>query len=304
MVLAPHDADLRQAAFDFLENAVRREGEALSWSTLNGRFYFRGELVKLVAPSRGIHKPRQLDAAPLTIVTSPPKPGQPAPYEDGLSAEGLLEYHYQGNDPDRYDNEWLRTARRLQLPLIYLYGVAKGLYVPSWPVQVVHDDRDQRIFLIGDAVEPSLVGAVDRVAEPTRRYGTRTVESRLHQAAFRQRVLRAYAESCAICRLRRTELLEAAHILPDRHARGVPSVPNGLALCRLHHAAFDQFLIGIRPDYVIDVRLDVLEEHDGPMLEHGLKSIHGQRIFVPRRKADHPNPGYLEERYERFLEAY
>ncbi len=37
----------------------------------------------------------------------------------------------------------------------------------------------------------------------------------MHQQEFRQRVLRAYRERCAICRLRHEELLDAAHILPD-----------------------------------------------------------------------------------------
>jgi hypothetical protein len=36
------------------------------------------------------------------------------------------------------------------------------------------------------------------------------------------------------------ELLDAAHILPDGHPKGEPVVPNGLALCKLHHAAFDR----------------------------------------------------------------
>src|SRR5919197_4456221 len=48
-------------------------------------------------------------------------------------------------------------------------------------------------------------------------------------------VLRAYRERCAICRLRREELLDTAHILADGHPRGAPIVPNGLALCTLHH---------------------------------------------------------------------
>jgi Transglycosylase associated protein/HNH endonuclease len=40
-------------------------------------------------------------------------------------------------------------------------------------------------------------------------------------------------------------------------------VPNGLSLCKLHHAAFDRHFLGLRPDYVIEVRRDILKEHDG-----------------------------------------
>ena len=71
-------------------------------------------------------------------------------------------------------------------------------------------------------------------------YITTLVQRRLHQQAFRERVLLAYREACSICRLRHRELLDAAHILPDRHPLGEPLVSNGLALCTLHHAAFDR----------------------------------------------------------------
>jgi putative restriction endonuclease len=75
-------------------------------------------------------------------------------------------------------------------------------------------------------------------------------------------VLRAYQQCCAICRLRHDELLEAAHILPDGHPLGEPVIPNGLALCKLHHAAFDAYIIGVTPDLEATVRLDVLQEID------------------------------------------
>ena len=87
----------------------------------------------------------------------------------------------------------------------------------------------------------------------------------MHQQEVRQRVLRAYREQCAICRLRHEELLDAAHILPDGHPRGEPFVPNGLALCKLHHAGFDRHVLGVRPDLTVELRPDVLHKPDGPM---------------------------------------
>ena len=76
----------------------------------------------------------------------------------------------------------------------------------------------------------------------------------MHQQSFRIRVIEAYRQCCAICRLKHQELLDAAHILPDKHPRGEPWVSNGLALCKLHHAAFDRHFLGITPDYIIQVR--------------------------------------------------
>jgi predicted restriction endonuclease len=59
------------------------------------------------------------------------------------------------------------------------------------------------------------LAVAEDVAEPRRAYVTATFPRRLHQVAFRERVLRAYAERCALCRLRHQELLDAAHITPD-----------------------------------------------------------------------------------------
>jgi putative restriction endonuclease len=97
--------------------------------------------------------------------------------------------------------------------------------------------------------------------------------------------------------------LDAAHIVADSEDEGDPVVSNGLALCKLHHAAFDSFFLAVRPDYTIEVRRSILEESDGPMLLHGLKQMHGQPIQLPRSGADRPDRERLEQRYQRFLRA-
>jgi putative restriction endonuclease len=84
--------------------------------------------------------------------------------------------------------------------------------------------------------------------------------------------------------------------LPD----GVPTVPNGLSLCKLHHAAYDAQIVGISPDYVVQVREDIRREKDGPVLEHGLKGMHGGRLFLPRGEKLWPDREKLEIRFERF----
>jgi putative restriction endonuclease len=137
-----------------------------------------------------------------------------------------------------------------------------------------------------------------------RRYITRTSVQRLHQSDFRARVLRAYRSCCAVCRLRHEELLDAAHILRDGHPKGEPWVSNGLALCKIHHAAFDTEIMGIRPDLVIEIRADVLREKDGPMLRHGLQELHGRTLVqVPRSPELRPREEFLLERYEAFRSA-
>lgn len=80
-------------------------------------------------------------------------------------------------------------------------------------------------------------------------------------------------------------------------------MPNGLALCALHHLAFDRHILGIRPDLAVELSLDLLRESDGPMLQHGLLGFNGPRIAVPRASSLRPNPAFLAERYEIFRPA-
>jgi putative restriction endonuclease len=240
---------------------------------------------------------------PLTITTAPVIEGRERPYDDDIGPDNLLSYRYRGNNPQHRDNVGLRLAMRRQAPLIYMFGIVPGRYMPTYPVYIVGDDPatltftvavDDRVVAIG---EGRLRESAD---EARRRYITAVTQKRLHQEGFRTRVLLAYREHCAICRLRHVELLQAAHILPDTHPQGLPIVPNGLALCTLHHAAFDAHVIGIRPDYVVQVRRDVLEEEDGPMLEHGLQGFHGTSLYLPRSSDLRPNPEFLAERFKAF----
>lgn len=194
-------------------------------------------------------------------------------------------------------------------PLVYFHRVVEEKYLAVWPVFIVGDDPAKLTFKVevddaGYAKYPSVGDAVSVPAEEARRsYITATVRQRVHQRSFRERVLNAYREQCALCRLKHEELLDAAHIIPDTEPEGEPVVSNGIALCKLHHAAFDRQFLAVRPDYVIEIRPDILEESDGPMLLHGLKEMHQRKLILPTAKEHHPNPAFLEMRYQRFLVA-
>jgi putative restriction endonuclease len=136
-----------------------------------------------------------------------------------------------------------------------------------------------------------------------RNYMTAVVRVRLHQRAFRERVLEAYRRQCAFCRLRHEELLDAAHIIPDTEPAGDPLVRNGLSLCTLHHAAFDRYFIGVRPDFKLEVREDIRREKDGPTLVHAIQALHGAAIVLPKRAELQPAQDLLEIRYQRFRHA-
>jgi putative restriction endonuclease len=300
------DRQVRLAAFGFLDEQRRLRGDVLPQSVLLEGFVFRDRRVPLLSP-QGIFKPAILPLYPLSFRTAPPSLRHEAPYADDLGDDGLIQYRYRGTDAQHRDNLGLRLAMRDGTPLIYLYGTVPGHYFPVWPVFIVGDDPQSLTFTVAvderSVIKDRVWAVAEAASEDKRRYITREMQQRLHQRSFRERVLSAYLDRCAICRLRHPELLEASHILPDGHPEGRPVIPNGLSLCKLHHAAFDQNIVGIRPDYTLEVRRDVMDEHDGPMLRYGLQAIDGQVLHVPKPEVFRPNRDYLDFRYGMFRKA-
>jgi putative restriction endonuclease len=303
MYEAAIETDIRRRAFDFLQAATERYGEVLGWDLLTRGFDYKGETVPLLG-AKGIWKPRVFHSVPLSITTAPPSPNRQAPYADGLDEGGRLAYKYRGTDPNHRDNVDLRSALLHSIPLIYFFGIEKGEYLPTWPVYIVADDPTSLTFSVS-IDDHAIVGTTSMqqasaVNEARRQYVTTITVRRLHQQKFRSRVLRAYRDCCAVCRLRHSELLDAAHILPDGDPRGEPIVPNGLALCKIHHAAFDRHILGIRPDMRVEIREDILREVDGPMLKYGLQAMDGKEILLPRNLALRPRAEFVQSRYEQF----
>ncbi|MFH1207997.1 MAG: HNH endonuclease [Candidatus Omnitrophota bacterium] len=298
------DAKVRLRVFEWLKEQTLIYGEVLPWKLLNEGVPYQNKKIRLLGP-QGIFKPEILPELPLTIRTA-----LESPYDDKHDPSGYLLYRYMGTNPNHWQNAALREAMIRKVPLVYLYCVEEGKYFPVWPVTVEGDDPSKLTFKV--LVDEEKVARIAQmrvngyqVSEPgeedaKRRYMTAQMKYRLHQQKFRVQVLRAYREQCAMCRLRHPELLEAIHIIPDSEPKGDPVVPNGISLCNLHHTAFDRFVLGIRPDYVIKVRKDVLEEEDGPILLHGLQALNDQRLILPRSHKDHPDPDRLEIRYGKF----
>lgn len=296
-----NDANLRQATFNWLKQEASLHEDVLPRNSLANGFDCSGQRISLVGP-QGLFKPAIVQA-PLSITTSPK-----GPYGDHFGPDGILRYSHRGNNPEHPDNRGLRFAMLNNLPLVYFHGIIPGLYMALWPVYVVGDNPESVTFTaaLDDMVSSRdlevFADSGEEQVQLRRQYVTTQARHRLHQRAFRERVLQAYRNQCALCRRRHVELLDAAHIIPDAEELGEPAVPNGISLCRLHHAAFDRFFLTIRPDFIIEVRADILREEDGPTLRHAIQGIHGQHIVLPARKALYPAASHLGQRYARFAE--
>jgi len=299
------DEQMRLAAFKWLQEQILIYGDDLPRIILEKGYEFQGERITLIGPS-GIWKPKQF-TLPISITTV-----FGSHYRDSFSQANFL-YHYRGEDPNHRDNRGLREAMRHQVPLIYFFSIAKGKYLPIWPAYVTEDDPQLLTFTIAvddkalvsnrrNTGNGSLLLQEDE-AYYRRSYISSTVKVRLHQKSFRERVIEAYQQQCAFCRLKHTELLDAAHIIPDNDPWGEPLITNGLSLCKIHHAAFDSNIISVTPQYKIEIRQDVLTETDGPMLKYGIQQLNNQVIILPHNKKFWPDRERLEARYERFIKA-
>lgn len=300
------DHALRLAANDAARRLSQRYDDIVPLAELRRGFTFQGERASFGSFQRGIYRSRQqVGQAALTLTTAPAVPGKPRPYDDELdAATRAITYHYRAGAADQPDNRALRAAYAEQVPLVYFHGLAPSQYMVLQPVFVTNDDPTAGVVTlevglpVADLRDHGLQSAPDH-----RAYAMREVRTRLHQHRFRLDVLRAYRSSCAICSLREAALVQAAHIVEDPHESGIAAVVNGLALCAIHHLAYDRNLMGIDPEGVVHIDKRLLHEIDGPMLKTGLQGFHGAAIVRPRRKADHPDRDRLAMRYEHFLAA-
>lgn len=301
MVQADPDLALRQAAVARARTLAQAYDDLVPVDRLREGFEFGGQRISFGSFQKGIHRARiQRGPAALTLTTS-----FKDPYADIFDEAGAsFTYAYRSGALDQADNRALRAAYEMQTPVVYFRALAPGQYLVVAPMFVTHDDPAARMVVleaglpVQDMQPGGLVSATD-----IRAYATREARYRLHQQRFKLDVMRAYRHRCAICTLRERELVQAAHIVPDSDEAGIAAVVNGLALCAIHHLAFDRNLLGIDPDGIVHIADRLLREIDGPMLRTGLQGFHGGRIALPRRQEDRPDQHRLELRFERFTSA-
>jgi putative restriction endonuclease len=91
-------------------------------------------------------------------------------------------------------------------------------------------------------------------------------------------------------------LTDAAHIVPVSHESSVDKTYNGLALCALHHRAYDQSLVTVWEDYAVrvsqteEMRLSAIARGAGmEAFREGLLPS----ILLPPAVLDRPHAEYI-----------
>lgn len=289
--------EIRQDIFKWLEvQEIERGGYEFRRSFLANEYYYKDYQLSLMDRQNGIWNPRGFDST-LSITKT-----LKTPYSDDLDGE-IQRYSYE-----RLPNRPLVSGRNLKLrvaattgvPLILFQEIYPTLYIPRYPVYIIHDNPDEGYVTVSLEETFEIFNDPVELAIQQRRYSNQLVKARLHQKSFRTRVLHAYEATCAICTLSHPELLDAAHITPDIADNSSTLVTNGIALCKIHHAAYDRHVIGIDGDYVVHIREDIKLEVNGPMLRHGIQEMSGRSLHVPRRYNDRPDPERLHRRFNEF----
>lgn len=131
----------------------------------------------------------------------------------------------------------------------------------------------------------------------------KTRETVMRNRAFRLAVVEAYQQRCTVCglKIQSPDLVkwevEAAHIVPNS-SFGRDDVCNGIALCHLHHWAFDVGWFTLRDDYKILVspQIQDLPKDYGKIGSYDFfRTLADQRtkIYLPTRNEIHPHQNSL-----------
>jgi hypothetical protein len=129
-------------------------------------------------------------------------------------------------------------------------------------------------------------------------------ETILRTRGFRQAVIEAYDYRCAICgmKIKTPDFLswevEAAHIVPHSYM-GRDDIWNGLALCHLHHWAFDVGWLTIQDQYTVQVssKIQSLPSDFGRFGDYEfVRSLSSKntKIILPKRSELHPHLNAIE----------
>lgn len=147
-------------------------------------------------------------------------------------------------------------------------------------------EKEQSRLVEATETEPQLIDDRDRYTVSRRR---------ARDSAFTKVVKEAYNESCAVCGSSRetpdgTPEVEAAHLYP-RGKGGSDDVRNGIALCKLHHWAFDSGWLAFTDDHEILVRN--APRRDG---YQEFERLEGSRLELPDEQRVWPHPMFLRHR--------
>jgi len=172
-------------------------------------------------------------------------------------------------------------------------------------VQSEHTDSTPSTTVSSTSTSTSPSAATGSASDEPSDTSTRTVDREYTETArlqrdpeFLQKVRDAYNERCAVCGVRRETPdgrpeVEAAHIKSVSDG-GPDELENGLALCRLHHWAFDNGWIAVDDEYRVLVRETPEKDGYAEFAEYA-----GEKLHIPDDSVDQPLLSFIQSHREK-----
>ena len=169
-------------------------------------------------------------------------------------------------------------------------------------------DHAERLHATGDAAEElavlSRIGQepasvtqdeIENTVAQQRQFAVVSTQRAIRAADFRRRVLTAYGHRCAMCGLA-LRLLDSAHIVPAARPESSDETANGIALCALHHRAFDRAFVTFDNDYrtrmnepMVRALIDARQATGLDGFRQALRSV----LALPPDRRDRPAPHFV-----------
>ena len=305
---------MRAAAFA-VARRLQDENGGLSRADLINGFRWGDGRIRLDAHVEGIWKPKEMDGV-LSIKTAWPRRRRerPALYADQrqalrehFEAADVLDYNFQRGGPDQRRNQWLLDAKLRRIPIMYLMATSPGFYQAFLPAYIVEWDDVRHVAKVAFGFDSP------PETERERRIGIAIARRQFDHAGFREDVLAAYRERCAISGVAGRSHVSAAELAPAYGpASALPGGASaGVALSKLHRSAFNADLLGIDPDGRVHVSERAAEyrvktarkpQPETLMIE-ALLSVDGATISQPARFEHRPDRELLDRRFQQFQQA-
>jgi putative restriction endonuclease len=139
---------------------------------------------------------------------------------------------------------------------------------------------------------------IDEEVSGRRKFAILSTKRAMRALDFSRRVvLSAYEHRCAICGVQ-LRLVDGAHILPVAHPGSTDQTANGVALCALHHRAFDRGLVTFDSRFNVHINepmAEVLVNEDRGDGLRGFRKVLRPIILVPADRRDRPAARYVQK---------
>lgn len=204
-----------------------------------------------------------------------------------IREEALRKAHVKGVAPWEKDNQEIAIAFRSDFI---------GEYVRNLESLHSFGESDADLEVLEEVTEnPDEVNDTE-IATVTveRQTAVVSVKKKIRDNSFKSRILTSYSSKCAFCGVQ-LKLIDAAHIVPVQHD-GTDETSNGIALCALHHRAFDRNLVTFNGDYQIVYNQNQFDKLREIGLDGGAdKFVDDLRavIHLPPTVSDRPHVDYV-----------